>query len=195
MISTSLIVRKTLKVCGSCPGRGTSPSSCLWRKTCKSQTIPLCKHFYFLIMLAYYIMIHGHQGWAHSFFLDLASVQENHHDLLSIATNKPCLVFTSQKQCRKHVGNATLETSFVNQCMHPIAKCTEWKKNRIAFALEEEAVRAFGANWHNKTFKRLTYRLLLRLKLLLRGDLCGGKYTRVKKKHRRIDLPQSCTPF
>lgn len=90
MISTSLIVRKTLKVCGSCPGRGTSPSSCLWRKTCKSQTIPLSKH---LITFAYYIMVHGHQGWAQSFCLDLASAQENQRDLLSIDINKPHLIF------------------------------------------------------------------------------------------------------
>lgn len=51
-ISTSLIVRMTLKVCGSCPGKGTSPSSSPWRKTYKSQTIPLNKQFYICLLSA-----------------------------------------------------------------------------------------------------------------------------------------------
>lgn len=49
-ISTSLIVRMTLKVCGSCPGKRTSPSSSPWRKTYKSQTIPLNKQFYICVL-------------------------------------------------------------------------------------------------------------------------------------------------
>lgn len=37
------MVKGTSMVCGSCPGKGTFPSSCPWRATYKNQNIPLNK--------------------------------------------------------------------------------------------------------------------------------------------------------
>lgn len=39
--STSVIVKGTSMVCGSCPERWTSPSSCPWTATLKNQIIPV----------------------------------------------------------------------------------------------------------------------------------------------------------
>lgn len=60
--NTSVMVKGTSMVCGFCPGKGTSPSSCPWRATYKKHpNIPLNKHLCPAATIQSIILFCGHE--------------------------------------------------------------------------------------------------------------------------------------